>query len=107
MPAGKNRSGKDRKDRSKCYHVLYDGLVQGVGFRYTVQRMAGRNRIKGWVRNLPDGKVEVFAQGDPDSLELFRRQVCGEFVSNITSENWQEMPFNPGFKDFHIEFYSF
>ena len=47
------------------------GRVQGVGFRYFTQAAAARDNIHGWVRNLPDGRVEAAAEGDADALERF------------------------------------
>ena len=46
--------------------VLVSGDVQGVGFRYFVAREAARLELNGWVRNLPDGRVEVEAEGSAD-----------------------------------------
>jgi acylphosphatase len=53
--------------------VLIVGRVQGVGFRYTAAREARRLGLTGLVRNRPDGCVEVTAEGDRASLELFLR----------------------------------
>ena len=50
---------------------LISGRVQGVGFRYFVDASARREGVHGWVRNLPDGRVEVEAEGDADALERF------------------------------------
>lgn len=47
---------------------LIGGRVQGVGFRYFARATAERLHLSGWVRNLPDGQVEVEAQGNPDQL---------------------------------------
>jgi acylphosphatase len=47
------------------------GRVQGVGFRYFVQREAARLGLSGWVRNLDDGNVETHAQGPPAALDDF------------------------------------
>lgn len=44
------------------------GRVQGVGFRYHVERVANRLRVRGYVRNLSDGSVEVYAIGTTDQL---------------------------------------
>jgi acylphosphatase len=51
------------------------GRVQGVGFRYFVQDAAQREGVRGWVRNLGDGRVEAFAQGDADALARFEARV--------------------------------
>lgn len=45
------------------------GHVQGVGFRYTVDRIAGHFEVTGYVRNLPDGRVEMMAEGDESQLK--------------------------------------
>ena len=56
-------------------HVRVVGMVQGVGFRWFVRERARRLGLAGWVRNLPDGSVEVLASGDPDQLELLRGEL--------------------------------
>jgi acylphosphatase len=56
-------------------HYLVSGRVQGVGFRYFVERAAGVEGLHGWVRNLPDGRVEITAEGDAGSLERFEWQL--------------------------------
>ena len=47
---------------------LVSGMVQGVGFRYFVHARAGNLGLRGWVRNLPDGRVEVVAAGEAEAL---------------------------------------
>lgn len=56
-------------------HVRVTGVVQGVGFRWFVREKARRLGLSGWVRNLPDGAVEVAAAGDPGQLELLRGEL--------------------------------
>jgi acylphosphatase len=51
------------------------GRVQGVGFRYFTEASAGREGLDGWVRNLPDGGVEVAAEGDAESVDRFERAI--------------------------------
>ena len=55
--------------------VHYQGTVQGVGFRYTVRRIAGRFAVDGYVRNLPDGRVLLVAEGPPQELDRFLEAV--------------------------------
>ncbi len=50
-------------------HAFVAGVVQGVGFRYFVAREARRLGLAGFVRNLPDGRVEVVAEGERAALE--------------------------------------
>ncbi len=50
---------------------IISGCVQGVGFRYFIETAAGREGIHGWVRNLPDGRVEASAEGEADAMQRF------------------------------------
>jgi acylphosphatase len=56
-------------------HAVVHGDVQGVGFRYFVQRKARQLGLLGWVRNNDDGTVELVAEGERPSLELLRQAV--------------------------------
>ncbi len=57
-------------------HVFYTGRVQGVGFRYSTKRIASGFDVTGWVKNLPDGRVELFAQAfDADEVEAFLEDI--------------------------------
>lgn len=51
-----------------AHRFVVSGRVQGVGFRFFTQDIARREGLRGVVRNLPDGRVEVVAEGDEDSL---------------------------------------
>ena len=55
--------------------VLYSGRVQGVGFRYSVKTVAVGFEITGTIRNLPDGRVELIAEGPRAELEDFRAAI--------------------------------
>lgn len=52
-------------------HIIVHGKVQGVGFRYYVNQSARRIGIRGWVRNLPDGTVEIDAEGPVTQMKTF------------------------------------
>ena len=51
-----------------CVRLVVHGTVQGVGFRFAASEAASACSVTGWVRNLPDGTVELVAQGDPDAV---------------------------------------
>ncbi len=68
----------------KNIHLFYSGVVQGVGFRFAAKMLANRHRISGWVRNLPDKRVEVVAQGENENLNKFLNGLKSEFFRNIT-----------------------
>ena len=53
-------------------HILVQGRVQGVGFRWFVQREASRTALRGWVRNTEEGDVEVVASGSLEDLATLR-----------------------------------
>ena len=55
--------------------IYYSGNVQGVGFRYTVKSTAAGFEVTGTVRNLPDGRVELVAEGAKDELAAFRQAI--------------------------------
>ena len=55
--------------------IFYSGSVQGVGFRYTVRSTASGFEVTGTVRNLPDGRVELIAEGTREQLDGFRQAI--------------------------------
>ena len=59
----------------KRMQIFYSGNVQGVGFRYTVKSTATGFEVTGTVRNLPDGRVELIAEGPRDELQAFRQAI--------------------------------
>jgi acylphosphatase len=84
--------------------VHYRGMVQGVGFRYTTQRIAGRFRVTGYVQNLSDGRVLVAVEGEPDELDRFLAAIAehlGHYVDQVTAR--VEPPEN-AYRGFDIRF---
>ena len=74
-------------------HILYSGHVQGVGFRYTVKSVAAGFEVTGQVRNLPDGRVELVAEGPREELEAFRRAIRESGLEHFIRDeniNWSE-----------------
>ena len=75
--------------QAKRYYV--SGTVQGVGYRFFVQRVAENLRLSGYVRNLFDGRVEVFAIGTAAQLATLRKELKrGPRLSSV-SEVWEEL----------------
>ena len=68
-------------------HVVVQGSVQGVGFRYAVERAARSRGVTGWVRNSPDGTVEAVFEGSREDVEalvdLCRRGPRGAQVDSV------------------------
>jgi acylphosphatase len=56
--------------------VFYQGNVQGVGFRFTVRHIARGFDVTGWVRNLPDGRVELQVTGEPEEVRAFLDRIA-------------------------------
>ena len=67
-------------------HALISGRVQGVGFRWATRKEATRLGLCGWVRNLPDGRVELTAEGDAATVETFLRW-CHQGPPNAAVEH--------------------
>lgn len=80
------------------------GSVQGVGFRYFTQRSAARHQVTGYVRNLPDGRVEAFVQGTEKVVEAFKHDLtAGPRYSKV--EELEEIVSEPNraYSTFRIE----
>ncbi len=89
----------------KQAHLYYSGMVQGVGFRWTVGRLALGLDIDGFVRNLPDGRVEIVSEGEEEELKAFLGKIrsgsLGHYIRDV-EESWQEP--TGEFSGFSIEF---
>jgi acylphosphatase len=83
--------------------IYYAGRVQGVGFRYTARTVALGFEVTGTVRNLPDGRVELIAEGERAELEEFRRAIQDSEVGALIRNedlSWGES--TGGFRGFEI-----
>lgn len=75
-----------------CKRVLYEGRVQGVGFRFTAVELAAGYAVAGFVRNLPTGEVELVAEGAADQVEGFLAAVAERMAGNIVRATVQDAP---------------
>jgi acylphosphatase len=85
-----------------CKTVHFSGHVQGVGFRYTAQNIAQRHKVTGYVRNLPDGRVELVAEGEEDEADRFIKAIQSEMEGHIRKTNVQVSPATGKFSGFAI-----
>lgn len=77
---------------SERIRVIFHGQVQGVFFRATTEQISQWFNVVGFVRNLPDGAVEVQAEGAADELPRFVAAIEERFRENITSAETSSMP---------------
>ena len=83
--------------------VLYSGNVQGVGFRYTAKTVATGFEITGVIRNLPDGRVELMAEGSRPELADFRTAILDAGLAGfISDEQVTWLPAKNEFRGFEI-----
>lgn len=85
--------------------VVFKGHVQGVGFRYTTHRTAGRYDLSGYVKNRPDGAVEAVFQGTQANIQACIddaiRDTFGGYIRDIQTT---DQPVNPQYHDFRIAY---
>lgn len=83
---------------------IISGTVQGVGFRFFTQRSAARHQVRGYVKNLEDGRVEAFAEGTEKAVENFKHDLtAGPSYSKV--EHLEETVLEPEnlYSSFRIE----
>lgn len=84
-------------------HYYVSGLVQGVGHRYFTQTVAVRYGIRGWVRNMSDGRVEIRAEADADALGKFRSELeRGPLAAQVAGVVEQEALLSEALTSFSI-----
>lgn len=91
-------------NEKQAYHLFFSGRVQGVCFRMTTESIAKQHKVNGWVRNLPDGRVEAYAQGDVDKLNGFLSELKSVFRNNIIEYTCNEHPFDKDIRDFRVKY---
>jgi len=85
-------------------HVFYTGRVQGVGFRYSTKRIASGFDVTGWVKNLPDGRVELFVQAfEADEVDAFLEDIQQSSLgSHIKRREVEAIAAEPNLRGFSI-----
>ena len=80
-------------------------MVQGVGYRYFAQRVAGQLGVSGYAKNLNDGRVEVYAIGKPEALDSFRNSLeHGPRSAEVSSVEAEDRPIDKRYAgNFSIE----
>ena len=81
---------------------LFSGHVQGVGFRYTTLAIAKLHAVAGYVRNLPDGRVELVMEGEPAELAQVATPLKEQMEGHISRVTEDPSPATGEFKDFSI-----
>ncbi len=85
--------------------IIVKGRVQGVGYRFFTRRTALELGIKGYVRNLPDGTVEVVAEGSPEALDKFIEKLReGPPLAIVEDMDIEEVAPDEEFDDFEIRY---
>lgn len=88
----------------KGLHIVVDGVVQGVGFRWFVERVAHELGLVGYVRNMYDGSVETYAEGDEGTLNVFCKELkIGPRSAHVTSVRVDWTEYSGEYKNFRIE----
>lgn len=84
----------------RTYH--FTGHVQGVGFRYTARHMADGHRVTGYVRNLPDGRVELVMEGPEAEMDGVIEGISSELGRHIRQTTCDAGPATGEFADFSV-----
>lgn len=84
------------------FSVFLEGHVQGVGFRFTTFHLAKGFEVTGFVRNLPDGRVQLELEGERDECVAFIKALCEEMAGFIRDKSQTEETREAEFKDFTI-----
>ena len=98
------KGSRDSRDLLSL-HAEVQGIVQGVGFRYSAIIHARRLGLTGYVRNMPDGTVEVLAEGPKEDLEkLYRWLQRGPSAAVVQGVEHRYLPYSGSYRDFGVRY---
>jgi acylphosphatase len=92
----------DRHAGDQTRRYLFFGRVQGVGFRFTTAELARFCSIQGYVRNRPDGSVELVAQGAEQEIDRLLEQLGKRFAGNIEERTVEDLAGGETFTSFEV-----
>ena len=97
---------KKTAEKLERAHIFYTGRVQGVGFRFTAEKLALDLKLRGWVKNLPDGRVELICEGRRTVVEKLLKNIQESMLGpHIKKTNCRWLEATGEFTDFIVEYY--
>lgn len=96
-PGGRGEASYAKRER-----IVFHGRVQGVFFRATTAELARQRAVVGYVRNMPDGSVEMEVQGAPDELDALLAALNERYRENITCMDRRVIPLREDEREFRI-----
>ncbi|MGM0436509.1 MAG: acylphosphatase [Bacillota bacterium] len=88
----------------KTVRLYLYGMVQGVGMRFTITQIAKKVGVKGFVKNLSDGSVEIVAQGEAHKVDDFIKRAKNARTGNITETSLETLDTDKTFNGFNVQF---
>ena len=85
-------------------HIIFKGMVQGVGFRYTVKQLVHSYSVTGFVRNLYSGSVEIMVEGEREEIERFIRAIHDDMGGYIKKSELEWGVYTGEFIGFGVKF---
>ena len=84
---------------------IISGQVQGVGYRYFALRAAARHQVLGTVRNLPDERVEILAEGDREAMDEYKKDLTtGPLMAEVSDVEETDNEVTGLFRDFRVDY---
>jgi acylphosphatase len=102
LEVGKKPEAKAEKAEAQRREVFFSGHVQGVGFRQSTATLAEKFAVTGFVKNLPDGRVQLVVEGQPKEIEAFLAAIRKQRAENIKKTEEKTSPATGEFQGFRI-----